>query len=171
MNKKVVIIGAGPARLTAAYELLYKSDIKPIVFEAGDDVVSVWENPNFMDEVKMIETRSRLYSASPCFECFHDGADAEKVSGWAWNKNNPGAKVAVDIFDGETLLASILAREYRQDIASYTKDNGCHAFVYELPASVKDGLPHKIRVKIRETNIDAHGTPKVFRSSSSKSGL
>jgi hypothetical protein len=132
---------------------------------------SVWENPNFMDEVKMIETRSRLYSASPCFECFHDGANDEKVWGWAWNKNNPGAKVAVDIFDSETLLASIVAREYRADIASYTKDNGCHAFVYELPASAKDGLPHKIRVKIKETNIDAYGTPKVFTSSSSKSGL
>lgn len=94
------------------------------------------------------------------FECFHDGANVEKVWGWAWNKNNPGGQVAVDIFDGERLLASILANEHRPDIASYTKDDGCHAFAYELPASVKDGLPHKIRVKIRGTNIDAYGTPK-----------
>lgn len=32
-DKKVVIIGAGPAGLTAAYELLKNSDIKPIVLE------------------------------------------------------------------------------------------------------------------------------------------
>lgn len=32
-NRKVLIIGAGPAGLTAAYELLKKSDIKPIVLE------------------------------------------------------------------------------------------------------------------------------------------
>jgi protoporphyrinogen oxidase len=32
-DKKVVIIGAGPAGLTAAYELLTKSDVKPIVLE------------------------------------------------------------------------------------------------------------------------------------------
>ena len=32
-SKKVLIIGAGPAGLTAAYELLKKSDIKPIVLE------------------------------------------------------------------------------------------------------------------------------------------
>ncbi|HHT67582.1 MAG TPA: NAD(P)/FAD-dependent oxidoreductase [Erysipelotrichaceae bacterium] len=32
-EKKVVIIGAGPAGLSAAYELLKKSDIKPIVLE------------------------------------------------------------------------------------------------------------------------------------------
>lgn len=37
-EKKVVIIGAGPAGLTAAYELLKKSDIKPIILEAEDFV-------------------------------------------------------------------------------------------------------------------------------------
>lgn len=40
MNKKIaVIIGAGPAGLTAAYELLKKTDIKPIVFEMSDEYV------------------------------------------------------------------------------------------------------------------------------------
>ncbi len=36
MNKIAIIIGAGPAGLTAAYELLDKTDIKPIIFEATD---------------------------------------------------------------------------------------------------------------------------------------
>lgn len=34
--KKAIIIGAGPAGLTAAYELLQKTDIKPVIYEAGD---------------------------------------------------------------------------------------------------------------------------------------
>jgi protoporphyrinogen oxidase len=39
MNRKIaIIIGAGPAGLTAAYELLQKSDIKPIVFEQSSDI-------------------------------------------------------------------------------------------------------------------------------------
>ena len=38
MPKKVVIIGAGPAGLTAAYQLLTTSDIKPIILEAEDFV-------------------------------------------------------------------------------------------------------------------------------------
>lgn len=37
-QKTAIIIGAGPAGLTAAYELLKKTDIKPIVFEASDDI-------------------------------------------------------------------------------------------------------------------------------------
>jgi protoporphyrinogen oxidase len=38
MSKTVLIAGAGPAGLTAALELLRRSDLKPIVFEALDDV-------------------------------------------------------------------------------------------------------------------------------------
>ncbi|MDP9194195.1 MAG: NAD(P)/FAD-dependent oxidoreductase [Acidobacteriota bacterium] len=36
MNQKAIIIGAGPAGLTAAYEFLQRSDISPIVIEATD---------------------------------------------------------------------------------------------------------------------------------------
>ena len=52
-EKKVVIIGAGPAGLTAAYELLKKSDIKPIILETEEFVGgisrTVEHNGNRMD--------------------------------------------------------------------------------------------------------------------------
>jgi len=38
MIKKAIIIGAGPAGLTAAYELVTKTDIKPIIIEKTSDV-------------------------------------------------------------------------------------------------------------------------------------
>lgn len=38
MSKKAIIIGAGPAGLTAAYELLERTHIHPIIFEAGKDL-------------------------------------------------------------------------------------------------------------------------------------
>ncbi len=36
MEKKAIIIGAGPAGLTAAYKLLKETDIKPVIYEESD---------------------------------------------------------------------------------------------------------------------------------------
>lgn len=48
MSKKTaVIIGAGPAGLTAAYELLEHTDIKPIVFEMSDQVGGISKTVNY----------------------------------------------------------------------------------------------------------------------------
>ena len=36
--KTAIIIGAGPAGLAAAYELLNKTDIRPIIYELTDNI-------------------------------------------------------------------------------------------------------------------------------------
>jgi protoporphyrinogen oxidase len=46
-GKTAVIIGAGPAGLTAAYELLQNTDIKPILFEATGDIGGISKTINF----------------------------------------------------------------------------------------------------------------------------
>ena len=46
-RKQAIIIGAGPAGLTAAYELLHKTDIKPIVFEATQDIGGISKTVNY----------------------------------------------------------------------------------------------------------------------------
>src|ERR1700679_2123554 len=38
MARKAIIIGAGPAGLTAALEFLRKTDVKPIVLEASEEI-------------------------------------------------------------------------------------------------------------------------------------
>ena len=46
-SKKAIIIGAGPAGLTTAYELLYKTDIKPVVFEMTGDLGGIAKTVNY----------------------------------------------------------------------------------------------------------------------------
>jgi len=47
MNKKAIIIGAGPAGLTAAYELLKRTDIIPIVLEKSGDIGGISKTVNY----------------------------------------------------------------------------------------------------------------------------
>ncbi len=47
MKKIAVIAGAGPAGLTAAYELLKRTDIMPIVFEATDAIGGIAQTFNY----------------------------------------------------------------------------------------------------------------------------
>ncbi|HSW85272.1 MAG TPA: NAD(P)/FAD-dependent oxidoreductase [Candidatus Saccharimonadales bacterium] len=46
-KRTAIIIGAGPAGLTAAYELLKNTDIKPIVFEASNDIGGISKTINY----------------------------------------------------------------------------------------------------------------------------
>ncbi|MBC7902349.1 MAG: FAD-dependent oxidoreductase, partial [Gemmatimonadaceae bacterium] len=47
MARKAIIIGAGPAGLTAAYELLLKTDIIPIILEKSGDIGGLSKTVNF----------------------------------------------------------------------------------------------------------------------------
>lgn len=46
-EKKAIIIGAGPAGLTAAYELLKKTNIKPVIFEETFDIGGISKTVNY----------------------------------------------------------------------------------------------------------------------------
>lgn len=47
MDEIAIIIGAGPAGLTAGYELLEKSDIKPIIFESTNMIGGISQTNNY----------------------------------------------------------------------------------------------------------------------------
>ncbi len=60
---KAIIIGAGPAGLTAAYELLTKTDIKPVIFEATNEIGGISKTFNFKEN-RMDMGGHRFFSKS-----------------------------------------------------------------------------------------------------------
>ncbi len=46
-QKTAIIIGAGPAGLTAAYELLDKTDVKPVILELSEDLGGIAKTVNY----------------------------------------------------------------------------------------------------------------------------
>ena len=98
--------------------------------------------------------------AAPRFEGVHEVADCNTISGWAWDQNDPNSPINVAIFDGSQLLATVLAIQFRQDLVTQGKGNGYHVFIYNVPASLKNGQPHSIRVRFSGTTTSLQSTPR-----------
>lgn len=76
-----------------------------------------------------------------------DVVDADFIRGWAMDGTKPTNPVSVDLYDGAALLASLPAKEFRQDLLDAGKGDGNHAFALPTPARLKDGKPHAIHAK------------------------
>ncbi|HKV38886.1 MAG TPA: hypothetical protein VJX67_06710, partial [Blastocatellia bacterium] len=99
--------------------------------------------------------------ASASLQGFHDGVGCDTIVGWARDVNDPGNIVNVDVYNGSTLIGTIAATQYRQDLAD-AFGNPYHGFNFPMPASLKDGVPHTITVKFGGTNTNLSNTPKTF---------
>jgi len=90
-EKKAIIIGAGPAGLTAAYELLNKSDIKPVIYESTNQVGGISKTVNYKGNLMDIGGH-RFFSKS------------DKIMNW-WSNILPiqGAPSSDDIILGRTV--------------------------------------------------------------------
>jgi len=100
--------------------------------------------------------------ATPAYQGAHGRSDCTGIFGWAWDRSRPDEPVDVDIYDGDALLATVAANQFHQSLLEAGKGNGKHIFVYALPARLKDGRPHIIRVKIAGTGIELKNTPKTI---------
>lgn len=96
----------------------------------------------------------------PVYEGFHDITNCNGIMGWAWDKNQPDQPLQVEIYDGDTLLATVEASDFREDLLKAGIGNGKHAFTYPVPPRLKDGKPHSIRMKYAGTAIELTNTPR-----------
>jgi len=90
-------------------------------------------------------------------------ADCEVIAGWACDPRHPDSAINVRVYDGDTLLKALRADIPRPDVAKAKKNNGKHGFVLALPASLRDGRRHAIRVFVAETNVELNHSPRVVQ--------
>jgi hypothetical protein len=93
-----------------------------------------------------------------------DGADGENISGWAWDQIQPNGPIDVDIYEGDgalTLLATVPANQFRQDLLDAKIGDGKYGFSYPTPARLKDGKGHTIRVVTSQAKVELDGSPKT----------
>ncbi len=72
----------------------------------------------------------------------------------------PETPIALDLYDGETRLATLTADRLRQDLAREQKGNGKHGFVFDTPPALRDAMTHQIHANIAGTGIELHKSPQ-----------
>ena len=105
-------------------------------------------------------TSNRVGALLPVYQGAHDTADCGGVSGWVRDQNHPADRVKVTIFDGDTQVGTTVADRLRPDLATAGVGDGTYGFRYILPAALRDGRLHQIRVKVSATQTDLTSTPR-----------
>lgn len=96
----------------------------------------------------------------PAYEGCHDVANRNVIHGWVWDTRHPSRRIRVEILDGNKLVAVVRADKFRQDLLTEGKADGNCAFTFPVPASLRDGRSHWIRVRVAGTKHDLWETPK-----------
>jgi len=93
-------------------------------------------------------------------EGYLDVVHADVISGWAMDSTKPASPVTIELYDGDALLASVEAREFRQDLLDARKGDGYHGFTIPTPAPLKDGKAHTVHAKCAGSELP--NSPQTF---------
>lgn len=115
----------------------------------------------FAGTQSVISNGVTTFQYAPSYQGNHDTTDCLTVSGWVWDAVQPHTAIAVDVYDGTTFLASVLANQFRPDLTSVLgAGKESHGFVYQLPTSIRDGQTHTIFVRYGGTSIATSSSPR-----------
>ncbi|GAB3909789.1 hypothetical protein GCM10028803_48100 [Larkinella knui] len=96
------------------------------------------------------------------FDGYLYGADCETFRGWAWDANRRDTPISVQLLDGTTVIATLTADEFRQDLANAGKGDGRHAFRYPIGNNLKDGARHSLSARVTGASFVLKSGPKVI---------
>jgi hypothetical protein len=96
-------------------------------------------------------------------EGFLQVPDDESITGWAWDPKQPNRPISVDIYDGDTKVATVPADRSRGDLLDAGIGNGAHAFHYFIPYRLRDGKTHTIRVRASGSQRELYDCPQTIQ--------
>jgi hypothetical protein len=83
------------------------------------------------------------------------------VVGWAWDPESPGKKVEVEILlnvPGKAHTRTVVADQYRSDLAEAGIGDGHHAFAIDLPPELFEGA-HEVSARVLEPQHELANSP------------
>jgi hypothetical protein len=96
------------------------------------------------------------------FRGYLEVVNSNQISGWVWSPDKPEQKLAVDIFDGDVRLATLVATNSRPDLQKAKIGDGGYGFRAPAPVQLKDGKGHRVHVRVAGTAFELRNSPKII---------
>ena len=91
---------------------------------------------------------------------FFEIANGKNLIGWVWDSANPGQRLEVGIFDGETLIATVVADQFRPDLETGRVGDGRYGFRVPTPPPLLDGNTHVIHARTIGAGYELKQSPR-----------
>jgi GT2 family glycosyltransferase/glycosyltransferase involved in cell wall biosynthesis len=141
---------------------LAEADAAPAAFDdllpatpldAGEALQSVFDRP---------AGEATAPQPGDVLQCHIDSADWTGIAGWIWDPRQPEARIAVELFDGDTALATISAGEYRHDLEQAGIGDGRHGFSVAFGEALLPHARHVLHLRPVGSAVDLPSFPLVL---------
>jgi hypothetical protein len=150
---------------------LFREDLKNAGTGTGNYGFSITVPPAYLGDglahqwSVRVRNSTYLLSGSPkSLTCSFGGAfekiDCYTASGWAWDKNNPNANQTVELLEGTNVIATLIAKNYRESLKTAGIGTGNYGFDAAFPEQLRDGKIRSVSARIKGVNYVLNGSPK-----------
>jgi hypothetical protein len=94
-----------------------------------------------------------------------DAANDSWITGWVWDPQQPESRIALELVDGETRLAKVMADQYRSDLRQAGIGDGRHAFEVPLQEGLLSSGRNVLHLRCTETGAEVPGSPVIIERS------
>jgi hypothetical protein len=111
----------------------------------------------------VIEARSAAAELPPVYRAYIDKVSDQGILGWIMMPDQPSFRYTVVLKERDHILRRAVASRFRQDLLSAGVGDGCYAFVFEPPHSLRDGQEHMLHIVEEETGTSLTREPIRWR--------
>jgi len=77
---------------------------------------------------RLVNAISAMPDGQSALQSYIDFADRTGIKGWIWDRQDPQKRILLELLEGDTRLATVLASEYREDLERFGIGDGRHGF-------------------------------------------
>jgi O-antigen biosynthesis protein len=123
------------------------------------DAVAAKPNGRWKADAPLPSADRSALDDEPALQSAVDAADWTRVKGWIWNPAAPEQRIELELLDGDTLLTTVVADQYRADLEQAGFGDGCYGFSIPFSDSLLPYARHVLHLRAAGSTADLPSFP------------